>query len=98
MSPQLHVEIGLVNKVVENFCDFIEAQVEAATPEQKFARNNVIIATRSLEIEKEQLAAWRQNGPKSLMALHAETQQVNAHLHWGETIDLLNLRTTWRLR
>jgi hypothetical protein len=50
--------------VVEKFYDFTEAQVEAATPEQKLARNNVMIATRSLEIEKEQLATWRQNGPR----------------------------------
>jgi hypothetical protein len=92
MFPQLHVEIGLVNKVVENFYDFIEAQVEAATPEQKVARNNVIIATRSLELEKERLAAWRQNGPRSLMALRAERQQVNAQLHRGENIDLLILK------
>jgi hypothetical protein len=92
MFPQLHVEIGRVNKVVEKFYDFVEAQVEAATPEQKLARSNVIIATRRLEIVKEQLAAWRQNGPRSLMALRAERQQVNAQLRRGETIDLLILK------
>jgi hypothetical protein len=62
MPPQLHVEIGLVNKVVENFYD----------------------------LEKKQRAAWRQNGPRSLMALCAERQQVNAQLPSGEDHRLAN--------
>jgi hypothetical protein len=59
MFPQLHVEIGLVNNVLENYYDFVEDQVEAAMPEQKVARNNVIIATRSLERAKERLLNGR---------------------------------------
>jgi hypothetical protein len=52
MFLQLHVEIGLVNNMLENYNDFVEDQVEAATPEQMVARSNVIIATRSLERAK----------------------------------------------
>jgi hypothetical protein len=50
----LHVEIGLVINVLENVYDFVEDQVEVATPEQKIAQNNVIIATRTLERATEQ--------------------------------------------
>jgi hypothetical protein len=62
MFPQLHIEIGLVNNVLEFFYDFIEDQVEAATPEQKIARNNVILVTWTLERATEQLTQWKQHG------------------------------------
>jgi hypothetical protein len=68
ISLQLHVEIGLVNNVY----DFVEDQVEAATPEETVARNNVIIATRSLERATEQLTQWKHHGPRDLAAYHAQ--------------------------
>jgi hypothetical protein len=89
MFPQLHVEIGLVNNVLENYYDFVEDQVEAATPEQKVARNNVIIATRSLERAKERLAEWKNHGPRDLATLRARKLQLNAHIRRHETVDLL---------
>jgi hypothetical protein len=89
MFPQLHVEIGLVNNAFENFYDFVEDQVEAATPEQKIARNNIIIATRTLERATEQLTQWKQHGPRDLAAYCAQQQQLNARLQRVETVDLL---------
>ncbi len=89
MFPQLHVEIGLVSNVLENFYDFVEEQVEAATPEQKVTQNNVIIATRPLERAQEQLTQWKQHEPRDLAAYRARQQQINAQLRRIETVDLL---------
>jgi hypothetical protein len=52
--------------VLDNKYDFVKDQVEAMTLEQKVARNNLIIATRSLEVAKERLAKWKHNGPRNL--------------------------------
>ncbi len=89
MFPQLHVEIGLVDNVLENYYDFVEDQVEAAMPEQKVARNNIIIATRSLERAKERLAKWKNHGPRDLATLRARKLQLNVHIRRHETVDLL---------
>jgi hypothetical protein len=75
--------------MLENYYDFVEDQVEAATPEQKVARNNVIIATRSLERAKERLAKWKNHGPRDLATLRARKLQLNAHIRRHETVDLL---------
>ena len=75
--------------MLENYYDFVEDQVEAATPEQKIARNNVIIATRTLERATEQLIQWKQHGPRDLAAYHAQRQQLNVCLRRVETVDLL---------
>ena len=40
--PELHVEIGLVNNMVDSFYDFVEEQVEVAPPEERMARNHLI--------------------------------------------------------
>lgn len=48
MLPQLHIEIGLTNNVLENFYDFIEDQVEKASPEEKVARNQFVMADVAL--------------------------------------------------
>jgi hypothetical protein len=43
MLPQLHIEIGLTNNVLDNFYDFIEDQVEKASPEEKVSRNQLFM-------------------------------------------------------
>ncbi len=53
MFLQLHVEIELLNYELETYYDFLEDQVDGATPEQNVARNNLIIVTRSLRSGKE---------------------------------------------
>jgi len=56
--PHLHFEIGVVNMVLENVYSFIEEQVEVISPEEKVARNNIIISEISLEQAKERLEEW----------------------------------------
>jgi hypothetical protein len=41
MFPELHAEIGLVNNVLDKFYSFFDDQVEAITPEEATARNNL---------------------------------------------------------
>jgi nitrogen-specific signal transduction histidine kinase len=44
--------------VLDNFYEFIEDQVEILTPEEKVARNNIIITESALEEVKELLEEW----------------------------------------
>jgi hypothetical protein len=48
MLPQLHIEIGLVNNVLDKFYSFIDDQVEAVPPEEALTRNSDIIANVAL--------------------------------------------------
>ncbi len=48
MLPQLHIEIGLTNNVLDNFYVFIEDQVEKASPEENVARNHLVMADVAL--------------------------------------------------
>jgi outer membrane murein-binding lipoprotein Lpp len=57
--PQLHVEIGLVNNVLDSFYLFIDDQVEAPTEEEKYSRNTYIIADVALVKAVEQLDEWK---------------------------------------
>ncbi len=61
----------LVNHVLENYCDFVEDWLKQS-PEQKVARNNIIIATRRLEMVKERLAELKHHGPRNLATFHAK--------------------------
>jgi hypothetical protein len=51
--PQLYVEIGLVNNVLNNFYSFIDDHVEAPPDEEKYSRDSYIMAnvvlTKSVE-------------------------------------------------
>jgi hypothetical protein len=52
MYPWLHLEIGVRNKVLDNFYDFNAEQVEQATPIQQTAQHKEIkaeVAWASLE-------------------------------------------------
>jgi len=46
--PELHIEVGLVNNVLDNFYSFIDNQVEAPMAEEKFSRNTYIVADVAL--------------------------------------------------
>jgi hypothetical protein len=41
--------MGIVNMALDNFYRFIDDQVEILSPEERIARNNIIIAESSLE-------------------------------------------------
>jgi hypothetical protein len=62
--------------VLENYYDFEEDQVEVVTLEQKVARNNVIIATRSLEVAKERMAEWKHHEPRNFAAFCAQKESL----------------------
>ncbi len=53
--PQLHFKIGVINMVLDNFFKFIEDQVEILTPEEKVARNNIIVTESALKEAKKKL-------------------------------------------
>jgi hypothetical protein len=56
--PQLHIEIGLINYVLENFYDFIEEQVEVAPPKEQMARNSMILNDVAVIKAIERLDKW----------------------------------------
>ncbi len=70
--PELHAEIGLVNNFLDNFCTFIEDQVEAITPEALTSRNSFIIADVELT-----LAMQRDNNWKEDVALQLDFHRYN---------------------
>ncbi len=72
MLPQLHIEIGLTNNVLDNFYDFIEDQVEKASPEEKVARNELVIADVAYTRAQEKLESWKENGATDLVMFRLE--------------------------
>jgi hypothetical protein len=64
--PQLHVEIGLINNVLDTFCDFVEEQVEVATPKERFRRNNMIMCNVATIKVKENLEQWKETDASDL--------------------------------
>jgi hypothetical protein len=56
---QLHVEIGLVDNVLDSFYLFIDQQVEAPTDKENCSRNSYIIADVSLKKGVERLDEWK---------------------------------------
>jgi hypothetical protein len=65
--PQLHVEIGLINNILDYFYDFVEEQVEAAAPEERLYQNNMIICDVATIKAKEKLDEWKENGVSDLV-------------------------------
>jgi len=64
--PQLHVEIGLINNVLDTFRDFVEEQVEVATPEERFCCNNMIMCDVATIKAKENLEQWKETDASDL--------------------------------
>jgi len=56
--PVLHVEIGLVNTVLDKFYDWVEDHVEVASAEEKMCRNRMIILDTELSKAVGKLEAW----------------------------------------
>jgi hypothetical protein len=57
---ELHMEIGLVNNVLDSFYLFVDDQVEAPTAEEKCCRNSYIVADVALTKATERLADWKE--------------------------------------
>ncbi len=76
----MHFEIGVVNMVFDNFYEFIEDQVEILTPEEKVARNNIIIADAAGKEAKERLEQWLTDNFHNLSMLRLQKSYLAADL------------------
>jgi len=56
--PQLHIEIGLINYILEKFYDFIEEQIKVAPPKEQMALNSMILSDVARIKAKERLDEW----------------------------------------
>jgi hypothetical protein len=74
--PHLHFEIGVVNMVLDNFYGFVEEQVEVISPEEKVARNSIIILEVSLEQAKQRLEDWHMESDHTLARLRLEKSYI----------------------
>jgi len=78
--PQLHIEIGLVNNVLDSFYLFIDDQVEAPTDEEKCSRNSYIIADVALTKAIKQLDEWKEVDGHNLQGYRDEAAQLRNSL------------------
>jgi hypothetical protein len=67
MLPQRHIKIGLTNNVLDNFYDFVEDQVDKASPEEKVSRNQLIMADVAYTRVEEKLESWKEHGATDLV-------------------------------
>ena len=58
---ELHVEIGLVNNVLDKFYSFIDDKVEAVTQEELTRRNSFIVADVALTRALNRLSNWKED-------------------------------------
>jgi len=78
--PQLHFEIGVVNMVLDNFYAFLEDQIEVLSPEEKTARNSILIAEASLQESKNALEEWQSDTIFTLNNLRLQKSNISAAL------------------
>jgi hypothetical protein len=89
MFPQLHVEIGLVNNVLDNRYEFFEEQIVVARLEQKVAKNKVIIADVGCARAKDRLLEWNSQRAVNLAMFRIQKTHLIANLRRNRTADLL---------
>ncbi len=85
MLPQLHIDFGLTNNGLDNFYDFIEDQVEKASPEEKVARNHLgkessCYGMLPFSRAQEKLETWKDNGATDLAMFRLEKTNLQAAL------------------
>jgi arsenate reductase-like glutaredoxin family protein len=59
LFPELHVEIGLVNNVLDKFYDWVEDHIEVASAEEKLCCNTMIILDTELTKAANKLERWK---------------------------------------
>ncbi len=64
--PELHVKIGLVNNVLDNFYSFIDDHVEAPPEEEECSQNSYIVADVALTKAVERLDDWKETDDVAL--------------------------------
>ncbi len=57
--PELHVEIGLVNNVLDKFYVWVEDHIEVASAEEKLCHNKMIILDTELTKAADKLEQWK---------------------------------------
>jgi hypothetical protein len=80
MLPQLHIKIGLTNNVLDNFYDFVEDQVEKASPEEKVSRNQLIMTDVAYTRAEERPDSWKEQGATNLVMFRLERANLTAAL------------------
>jgi hypothetical protein len=80
MLPQLHIEIGLTNNVLDNFYDFIDDHVEKTSLEEKVARNQLVMADVAFTRAEERLDHWKATGATDLVMFRLEKSNLQAAL------------------
>jgi hypothetical protein len=89
--PELHIEIGLVNNVLDNFYSFIDEQVEAPMAEEKCSRNTYIVADVALITAVERLNQWKEIDDLALQTHGYESSQIRELLkNRGLSVDEQN--------
>ncbi len=78
--PILHIEIGLVNNVMDNFYDWVEDHVEAATPEEKMCRNKMILMDTELRKAQEKAQHLKGDILQQLSNLRHSLSEVKKRL------------------
>ena len=87
--PQLHFEIGVVNMVLDNFYGFIEDRIEHLSPEEKIARNKILIAESALTEAKSKLENRKNNSYQTLCNLRLRRKNIQLELN-NKTINAQN--------
>jgi hypothetical protein len=67
-----------MSNALDNFYDFIEAQEEKSSPEEKVARNQNIMADVAYTRAEEKLESWKAQGAKDLVMLQLENANLQA--------------------
>ncbi len=78
--PQLHIEIGLVNNVLDSFYLFVDDQVEAPTEEEKCSRNSYIVADVALTRATEKLNEWKEVDANNLDGYRDEVSRLKSEM------------------
>jgi len=92
--PHLHFEIGVVNMVLENLYAFVEEQVEIVSPEEKVARNSIVIAEASLDQGKDRLEVWHTEHDHEVARLRLERSYIASSLRGRELSNEQRIRYT----
>jgi hypothetical protein len=85
--PQLHIEIRLVNNVLDSFYLFIDDQVEAPTEEEKCSRNSYIVADVALTKAMDRLNEWKEVDAHILEGHRFEAGRINRDLNIPGTMN-----------
>ncbi len=88
--PHLHFKIGVINVFLENFYGSVEEQVGLISPEEKVARNSIIIAKDSLEHAKDRVEKWHMESNRSYIVASLKSHGLTNDQRKGITAEKEN--------